>query len=72
MTRKEIKHANKIIILDKMLSHKRMGVPYEYTHMGTSHAYGAEQPDRIPNIKEKIAVWLRESNIRLIKQTSDY
>ena len=33
-TCKEIKHTNKILIWDKMLSHTRMGVPYEYTHMG--------------------------------------
>ena len=33
-TCKEIKHANKILIWDKMLSHTCMGVPYKYTHMG--------------------------------------
>ena len=40
-TYKEIKHTNKILIWDKMLSHTRMGVPYdsEYTYAyGTSHS----------------------------------
>ena len=33
-TCKEIKHANEILIWDKMLSYTHIGIPYEYTRMG--------------------------------------
>ena len=33
-TCKEIKHANEILICDKMVPYIHMGIPYEYMHMG--------------------------------------
>ena len=52
--RQDLNDPNKILMWDKMLSHTRMGVLYDYTHMG--------RPIRVwANIRIWGRTWLRET-----------